>query len=53
MAELHSLEDAYNQLYNMSWNARYTTLPCPTDNILRANDLLLTVVSHIYKLMLF
>jgi hypothetical protein len=53
MAELHDLEDAYNQLYNMSWNARYMTLPCSTDNVLRANDLLLAVVSHIQKLMPF
>jgi hypothetical protein len=37
MTELHDVEDAYNQLYNMSWNARYMTLPCPQDDVLRAS----------------
>ena len=53
MSELQDLEDAYNQLYNMSWTARYTTLPCPTDDVLRAGNLLLAVVNHIQKLMPF
>jgi len=53
MPELHDLADDYNQLYNMSWNARYTTLPCRQDDVLKANDLLLAIITHIQKLMPF
>lgn len=49
--ELARLEDPYNDLYNLGSNARYLVLPCPTEHVFKAHELLLKIRKEIEGLL--
>jgi hypothetical protein len=46
-SELAPLADDFQDLYNLAWNARYLCLPCPTAEVIKAHQLLLSIRAHI------
>jgi hypothetical protein len=51
-SELAEIEAPYQQLYDLAWNSRYLTLPCTSQDVFTAHELLLEVKTVLNPLLL-
>jgi hypothetical protein len=51
--ELAELRNSFQMLYNLAWNSRYLTLPCPLEDVITAHRLLLQVRAVLNRVMRF